>query len=129
MAERHGQEWPPLRRATVKRLQLDISERHERTFGRVQVVGRPAAVPVAGQAEHARDPVAVGLDHDALVAVLHEPRRYPPCPPGAAMLGRMADPRWWYVRRAQNLKPATYRCPLCGRQLPALSEHLLLFPE
>jgi hypothetical protein len=48
------------------------------------------------------------------------------------MLGRMADepkPRWWSVRRAQNLKPATYRCPLCGRHLPALSEHMLMFPE
>jgi hypothetical protein len=48
------------------------------------------------------------------------------------MLGRMADrpkPRWWEVRRAQNLKPATYRCPLCGRHLPALSEHVLMFPE
>ena len=45
------------------------------------------------------------------------------------MLGRMADPRWWAVRRAQNLKPSTYRCPLCGRHLPALSEHMLLFPE
>ncbi|MBV9605787.1 MAG: hypothetical protein JO027_11785 [Solirubrobacterales bacterium] len=41
----------------------------------------------------------------------------------------MAEPRWWHFRRAQNLKPATYRCPLCGRQLPALSEHMLLFPE
>ncbi len=38
-------------------------------------------------------------------------------------------PRWWAMRRAQNLKPATYRCPLCGRHLPALSEHMLLFPE
>jgi hypothetical protein len=37
--------------------------------------------------------------------------------------------RWWYVRRAQNLKPATYRCPLCGRHLPALSEHMLIVPE
>jgi hypothetical protein len=37
--------------------------------------------------------------------------------------------RWWYVRRAQNLKPATYRCPLCGRHLPALSEHVLIVPE
>ena len=48
------------------------------------------------------------------------------------MLGRMADqpkPRWWSMRRAQNLKPATYRCPLCRRHLPALSEHMLLFPE
>jgi hypothetical protein len=48
------------------------------------------------------------------------------------MLGRMAEsakPRWWSVRRAQNRKPATYRCPLCGRHLPALSEHVLMFPE
>jgi len=39
------------------------------------------------------------------------------------------SPRWWEVRRAQNLKPATYRCPLCGKHLPALSEHMLMFPE
>ena len=38
-------------------------------------------------------------------------------------------PRWWEARRAQNRKPATYRCPLCGKHLPALSEHMLLFPE
>ena len=44
----------------------------------------------------------------------------------------MAEPprvRWWSVRRAQNLKPATYRCPLCGKLLPALSEHMLIVPE
>jgi hypothetical protein len=41
----------------------------------------------------------------------------------------MANDRWWAVRRAQNLKPATYRCPLCGNQLPALSEHMLIVPE
>jgi hypothetical protein len=39
------------------------------------------------------------------------------------------QPRWWDARRAQNRKPATYRCPLCGELLPALSEHMLLFPE
>lgn len=33
------------------------------------------------------------------------------------------------MRRAQNRKPATYRCPLCGRHLPALSEHMLISPE
>jgi hypothetical protein len=38
-------------------------------------------------------------------------------------------PRWWTVRRAQNLKPATYRCPFCGGHLPALSEHVLVMPE
>jgi hypothetical protein len=40
-----------------------------------------------------------------------------------------AKSRWWEARRAQNRKPATYRCPLCGELLPALSEHMLLFPE
>jgi hypothetical protein len=37
--------------------------------------------------------------------------------------------RWWTLRRAQNLKPATYRCPFCGRRLPSLSEHMLIAPE
>jgi hypothetical protein len=36
---------------------------------------------------------------------------------------------WWSLRRAQNRKPATYRCPLCGGFLPALSEHVLIAPE
>jgi hypothetical protein len=39
------------------------------------------------------------------------------------------SPRWWDARPAQNLKPSTYRCPLCGRHLPSLSAHMLLFPE
>ena len=38
-------------------------------------------------------------------------------------------PRWWTVRRAQNLKPTTYRCLFCGKHLPALSEHVLVMPE
>ncbi len=37
--------------------------------------------------------------------------------------------RWYEVRPAANRKPATYRCPLCGELLPALSAHMLLFPE
>ena len=36
---------------------------------------------------------------------------------------------WYAVRRAQNRKPSTYRCPLCGGLLPALSEHVLITPE
>lgn len=36
---------------------------------------------------------------------------------------------WWTVRPAHNRKPATYRCPLCGRHLPALSDHMLIAPE
>jgi hypothetical protein len=37
--------------------------------------------------------------------------------------------RWYAVRPAANRKPATYRCPFCGRHLPALSEHMLVVPE
>lgn len=36
---------------------------------------------------------------------------------------------WWTVRRATNRKPATYRCPFCGHQLLALTEHVLIAPE
>jgi len=39
------------------------------------------------------------------------------------------SPRWWTIRRAQNRKPATYRCPFCHELLPALSEHVLIAPE
>lgn len=48
------------------------------------------------------------------------------------MLRTMAGqpkPRWYEIRRAHNRKPSTYRCPLCGRQLPALQEHMLIVPE
>jgi hypothetical protein len=41
----------------------------------------------------------------------------------------MSEARWWTIRRAQNRKPATYRCPFCGGFLPALSEHVLIAPE
>jgi hypothetical protein len=37
--------------------------------------------------------------------------------------------RWWAIRPAHNRRASTYRCPLCGRLLPALSEHMLLLPE
>jgi hypothetical protein len=37
--------------------------------------------------------------------------------------------RWYAVRRATNTKPSTYTCPLCGRLLPALTEHVLILPE
>jgi hypothetical protein len=49
---------------------------------------------------------------------------------GAGRQEEVTDaPRWWELRRAQNLKPATYSCPLCGRNLASMSEHVLLFPE
>jgi hypothetical protein len=41
----------------------------------------------------------------------------------------MAKPRWWTIRPAQNRKPSTYRCPLCGNQLPSLQPHMLITPE
>jgi hypothetical protein len=41
----------------------------------------------------------------------------------------MDEPRWWTIRAAQNLKPATYRCPYCRRHLPSLSPHVLVMPE
>jgi hypothetical protein len=44
-------------------------------------------------------------------------------------MAQLPSARWWSVRSAQNLKPATYRCPLCGRHLPALSQHMLIVPE
>ena len=40
-----------------------------------------------------------------------------------------AEPRWWAIRPARNLKAATYTCPLCRRYLSSMSEHLLLAPE
>jgi len=33
------------------------------------------------------------------------------------------------MRGAQSQRPATYRCPFCGRHLHAMSEHMLIAPE
>ena len=44
-------------------------------------------------------------------------------------MSRLERADWWTVRRAQNSKPATYRCPLCGYRLHAMSEHVLIAPE
>ncbi|QEC47863.1 hypothetical protein FSW04_09965 [Baekduia soli] len=35
---------------------------------------------------------------------------------------------WYAIRRAQSTRPSTYTCPLCGRLLPAMSEHVLITP-
>jgi hypothetical protein len=37
--------------------------------------------------------------------------------------------RWWTMRRAQSLKPASYVCPFCDGMLHATSEHTLVAPE
>ena len=44
-------------------------------------------------------------------------------------MAQFSDARWYTVRRATSSKPATYTCPLCGRFLPALSEHALVLPD
>ena len=53
----------------VERLDGDFGEREEVALGGVEHVGDAAAVAVAGERERALDPVALGLDPDALLAV------------------------------------------------------------
>ena len=43
-------------------------------------------------------------------------------------MARLEKARWWTVRRVSSRKPATYRCPLCGLRLHAMSEHVLIAP-
>jgi len=43
---------------------------------------------------------------------------------------RTLEPAEWYsIRPVRSMKPATYRCPLCGLQLHAMSDHVLIAPE
>jgi hypothetical protein len=44
-------------------------------------------------------------------------------------MAKQPKPLWWTIRPAQNRKPSTYRCPLCGNQLPSLQAHMLITPE
>jgi hypothetical protein len=44
-------------------------------------------------------------------------------------MAKLEKADWWTIRRAQNRKPATYRCPFCGNFLPSMSEHVLIAPE
>jgi hypothetical protein len=44
-------------------------------------------------------------------------------------MSEFRDARWYAIRPAHSTKPATYRCPLCGGMLPAMSEHMLVLPE
>ena len=39
-------------------------------------------------------------------------------------MAKLERARWWTIRRAQNRKPSTYRCPLCNGFL-----HVLIVPE
>lgn len=132
VAQGNGHERAALRRkAGLERLDLDVRERDEVSFGGVEIVGETTPIAVPGQTEDARYSISGGLHDDPFVSVLHGGDLIAPAAVDA-ILGRMAGTqpaRWWDARRAQNRKPATYRCPLCGRQLAALSEHMLLVPE
>jgi hypothetical protein len=46
-----------------------------------------------------------------------------------SQVAKLDKARWWAIRPAQNRKPATYRCPLCGYQLHAMTSHALISPE
>jgi hypothetical protein len=39
------------------------------------------------------------------------------------------QPKWWSMRRASNMKPATYRCPFCRKHLASMTDHVLIAPE
>jgi hypothetical protein len=59
----------------------------------------------------------------------HSPSQYKPIDARMLYMSKLPVARWWTVRSTHSNKPATYRCPICGRHLPALSEHVLMFPE
>jgi hypothetical protein len=42
---------------------------------------------------------------------------------------KLEPARWWAVKRARSHQPRTYKCPLCGRQLHAMSDHVVIAPE
>jgi hypothetical protein len=42
---------------------------------------------------------------------------------------RLEPADWYSIRPARSLKPSTYRCPLCGYRLHAMSPHVLIAPE
>ena len=44
-------------------------------------------------------------------------------------MARLEPADWWAVRRATSGRPSTYRCPLCGHALHAMTEHTLIAPE
>jgi hypothetical protein len=44
-------------------------------------------------------------------------------------VAKLPKARWWTIRPVHSRKPATYRCPLCGLRLHAMSDHVLIAPE
>jgi hypothetical protein len=52
-----------------------------------------------------------------------------PAPKPARGIFGAVEARWWTMRAAQSLKPASYVCPFCDGMLHATSEHALVAPE
>ena len=44
-------------------------------------------------------------------------------------MAKLEKARWYDVRHAQNRQASSYRCPLCGYQLHAMTSHMLISPE
>jgi hypothetical protein len=44
-------------------------------------------------------------------------------------VAELDEARWWTIRPARSLQPKSYRCPLCGELLHAMTEHALIAPE
>ena len=42
---------------------------------------------------------------------------------------RLPEAPWYSIRPVRSMQPKTYRCPLCGYQLHAMSDHVLIAPE
>lgn len=87
---------------------------------RLEVRGLHDEVPVR---ELVR-PVARARAHDARPAI-----GSPNDEEGWSSLTGTQHARWWATRRVRSNKPATYRCPFCGKSLHAMSDHTLIAPE
>ena len=42
-------------------------------------------------------------------------------------MAKLEQARWWAIGPVRSRKPATYRCPLCGLRLHAMSDHVLIW--
>ena len=79
VAALHGEKVVGLRAlAAVQRLHRGVRERQEVALGRVQEVGHPAAIAVAGEVDGPANAVAGGFEEDALATMFH-----------AALIGRV----------------------------------------
>jgi hypothetical protein len=106
---------------------LQQFDRHVELLQRepLQLRGGPAAALALGGGMGRRTALTLGSRQRRGNSQPHDrrERRQNGCVP------RLPPAPWWTARPASSRKPATYRCPICGRHLPALSEHMLIAPE